>query len=203
MRVIASWTGLGRCLGRCPKAWMNVKASSRFRATATGGATPWISAPPPRWPSPSAKIPNFKHQTPNNIEIQKSKVKFQIKMQKPREKAAVLFSIRTKFQAPNTEHKHSCLETPSPLPWWERIEVRVIHIKWVLPHSNSLPRGERELVITFLNLTPVTNNPLSLQREGIFENRTGWGQGSPVIYDEQLLVWIRGRGREIRIRILR
>ena len=46
-------------------------------------------------------------------------------MQKFPEKAAVLFSIRTKFQAPNPEHKHSCLEAPSPLPWWERIEVRV------------------------------------------------------------------------------
>jgi len=30
-------------------------------------------------------------------------------MQKSQEKAAVLFSIRTKFQAPSPEHKHSAI----------------------------------------------------------------------------------------------
>jgi hypothetical protein len=37
-------------------------------------------------------------------------------MQKSQEKAAVLFSIRTKFQAPNPEHKHSRLEAPCSSP---------------------------------------------------------------------------------------
>jgi len=37
-------------------------------------------------------------------------------MQKSAEKAAVLFSIRTRFQAASPEHKNACLEAPSPLP---------------------------------------------------------------------------------------